>query len=273
MPSELREKSGLHFLQLPAEIRNNIYEHALVSSEPVRGDVKPHRNNLALKILRLNCQIWCEANVMLYARNVIDISHITSCVEFGNLLTGMGAFNVCLLRHIRIPFPRIHHYSRAAFQDDYRCALSGSPFIHFDLSILANLETITFAIESSTLANNEVDTYDLVEVMRPEIIEMNESFRRSPRLREIVMETHPDHVSEEWRQVLEGCGWVIKEVLFPFEDSHSELSSDDSCTDGESSDEGDSADENDLQHARYEDDSDPQHARNDDNDWVPYDAL
>ena len=58
------------FLDLPAEIRNRIYNFSLINGEPIRGNagfLAPE--NDALQLLRTNRQIYREAREIYYAEN------------------------------------------------------------------------------------------------------------------------------------------------------------------------------------------------------------
>jgi len=129
------------FLHLPGEIRNPIYKHLLVSSEPIEicvctGDLRrttpkfprdrrwelddseddndkdclclpPRRGTSVITaILVANRQIHAEANALFYSANhfVVFTSKTSTLSTF---LDRIGRQNAGLIRHLSIPFPHV----------------------------------------------------------------------------------------------------------------------------------------------------------------------
>jgi hypothetical protein len=131
-------------LQLPGEIRNNIYSHLLLSPTPVHiyrwrprnnKDATPHRNNnnnnppsskskrslsTTLLPLLLTCrQTHCEATALFYSHNRFALppsvlQHAPRQTQlnllFRHFLDRIGPRNAALLRHLVIPFPEGYYF-------------------------------------------------------------------------------------------------------------------------------------------------------------------
>ncbi|KAJ5240501.1 uncharacterized protein N7469_002092 [Penicillium citrinum] len=90
------------FLNLPAELRNEIYKYLLVCRDPINPWSKG--NELASNLLSTNTTILHETSSLLYGNNCFDLSSSspTSVPEF---LDTIGLANASNLNCIRIRFP------------------------------------------------------------------------------------------------------------------------------------------------------------------------
>jgi hypothetical protein len=63
--------SNVSFLDLPGEIRNMVYRHALINEEPIR----PHQkySNLALGLIRASSVISREARSIVYREAIAEV--------------------------------------------------------------------------------------------------------------------------------------------------------------------------------------------------------
>lgn len=111
-----------HILRIPGEIRNQIYEHLLLFSHPVRIHRNPQTNkpnkpnpasSLASTLLPLfltSRQFHLEASALFYARNQFTPRRDAPQQAQANLLfrvflDRLGPRNAALLRHLALPFP------------------------------------------------------------------------------------------------------------------------------------------------------------------------
>lgn len=91
------------FLELPTELRLMIYDHLLVSYEPLesRDARNDKRYNLSFAILRVNQFVYHEASVLFYQNNIFNISRPAN--------SNAGNFSANDSNQINPPLPR-HHW-------------------------------------------------------------------------------------------------------------------------------------------------------------------
>ena len=106
------EMPRLSFLTLPPEIRNQIYQFALVSSHPIlvkpsgikdwpgRGNVPIARTGITSAILGTCHQIHAEASAYLYGSNILLFS--CSIWHWTHFISSIARY-VHLVQHIRLP--------------------------------------------------------------------------------------------------------------------------------------------------------------------------
>ncbi|KAL4886857.1 hypothetical protein BJY04DRAFT_176722 [Aspergillus karnatakaensis] len=88
-----------NFLSLPGEIRNTIYNHVLVSEEPLApGGIN---SSIAPKILLANKTIYNEAASLLYSENTIDLAEYAPR-EISSFLCRIGPGNARNIHCIRL---------------------------------------------------------------------------------------------------------------------------------------------------------------------------
>ena len=114
----------INFFSFPTEIRNKIYEEALVLSEPIvlvvtepNGSLKglslPRNSSLcgplrfSLAILFANKRAHREASPLLYSRNCVRLQERAILTSFFDHIEPQ---NARFLRHICIPFPVFDDY-------------------------------------------------------------------------------------------------------------------------------------------------------------------
>jgi hypothetical protein len=114
----------IHFFSFPSEIRNKIYEEALMLSEPIilwarqpyggiYGLALPRNSRecgplrLCPAILLANKRAHREASPLLYSRNCVRLQERAILTSF---LDHIGPQNASFLRHICIPFPAFDDY-------------------------------------------------------------------------------------------------------------------------------------------------------------------
>lgn len=107
------EKMPISFLDLPGEIRNEIYKHCLVRDKPITP-WKGAKYGLSTEILYLNSQLHHEAVYMLYALNSFNLVRRGADVWDHRVMSWflgtIGSKNASLLRSIQINYPRVWCY-------------------------------------------------------------------------------------------------------------------------------------------------------------------
>jgi hypothetical protein len=236
----------INFFNFPAEIRLQIYEELLVSSEPIKFKTTKElslpplilhkRCGLCPAALRANKTVHREANELLYTRNrfefidLIPTERLTptdsTAVEY--FLNQIGRPNASLLRHICIEFPEITDEHDRLHDDDIR--------------------TLELVRENCTgLTILEAPLYDILPLLefyhvdtgRWEIVDaafelINSSFREISSLQEIIVHLHTSKdldddknkkLNDKLLQKMRGCGWTTRIVL-DTEEEESEYDSD-----------------------------------------------
>ena len=205
----------INFFSFPSEIRNKIYEEALVLSEPIvlvvtepNGTLKglslPRNSSLCgplrlcLAILFANNRAHREASPLLYSRNRFRLQNPTL------FLDDIGPQNASFLRHICIAFPAIydyHHLESVTLKEDSIRTLER---IRDNCTNLATLET-SLRFRTIIAMESAID----IDSPRPLAL-VDARFKAISSLKEIIVNVYDEPISCDLREEMRGCGWTIE---------------------------------------------------------------
>ena len=235
----------MNFFNFPAEIRLQIYEELLVSSEPIKFKttmelslppiILHKRCGLCPAALRANKTVHCEAKELLYTRNRFEFIDLipterlrptdSTAVEY--FLNQIGRPNASLLRHICIEFPEITDDHDHLHEDDIRTL----ELVRENCTGLAILETPLYDIFPLEVYHEDTGRWRVADAAL-ELIDS--SFREISSLQEIIVHLHTSKdlddgnnkgFNDELLQKMRGYGWTARIVL-DTEEEESEYDSD-----------------------------------------------
>jgi hypothetical protein len=97
-----------NFLDLPRELRDQIYELALMDQDYTDLGTWYYPRSFIPELLRTNKTVYREATPLLYTHNRFNFITCDS-VFVASFLNRIGRENVKHIRHIRIDFPSMHN--------------------------------------------------------------------------------------------------------------------------------------------------------------------
>jgi len=208
-----------NFFNFPGEIRNKIYEEALMLSEPIilvamqpcsgiYGLALP-RNSLEFGLLRLcpaillaNKRAHREASPLLYSRNRFRLDK-----GFLKLfLDDIGPQNASFLRHICIAFPAFddYHLGSITLKEDSIRTLER---IRDNCTNLATLET---SLGFPTIdAMESIDALDSPRAAATLAL-VDTRFKAISSLKEVIVNIYNKSLSCDLKEKMRSCGWTIK---------------------------------------------------------------
>jgi hypothetical protein len=127
------------FLDLPAELRNEIYKHLFLFREPIIPWKRYNDKKIATNLLLTNKTILHEASSILYSSNCFNLIRWDPRA-ITKLLDDIGVFNASRLRCIRVTVPgfcRLDDDSRACLGEYCLRASETVRSYHTDLKSLA----------------------------------------------------------------------------------------------------------------------------------------
>ncbi|KAJ5352659.1 hypothetical protein N7452_001633 [Penicillium brevicompactum] len=192
------------FLDLPGEIRNEIYKYLLVHD----GTIKPWRGDHALSpnILATNKAILREGRSILYGSNCFDFTLWNRNPSWIEVFFGtIGIINMGYFRSIRIGFPR-PNWGRGPFTI-HEVSLNNIIMIG---GFCGRLESVTITPISIFVLGNYLSgpPYPF-ELYGPVLAQVDSHFRVIPTLKQITVEA-PPCLGMNLRKMMEGFGWVIR---------------------------------------------------------------
>ncbi|MCJ1402140.1 hypothetical protein MMC11_005359 [Xylographa trunciseda] len=212
-----------NFLNLPSEIRNNIYEQLLVLQEPVVCLNSPwlgysYIRALTPGLLLANKTVHHEASSLLYSLNRFDFTNCTS-KHVVSFLEQIGRNNANYIRHICVDFPEFH------FLDLHDVTLTDD-----SVGILAKFQsdcnklgTLTTSLQSTNTMELKLDALDHPKIVAKAMALVNARFRAISTLQEIIVEVCEDGPNDYIRREMKGHGWTIR-VIEDVEESGSDRS-------------------------------------------------
>ncbi|KAL3459186.1 hypothetical protein BJX64DRAFT_206698 [Aspergillus heterothallicus] len=192
------------FLDLPGELRNKIYDIALVRDEPI--DPRYGCLNLVPTLLATNRTILHESRSFLYGENIFDLtaSHPQLISEF---LDEIGCSNAGHIRRLAINFPTL-----CDFDNNVRLADDSSSLLDTIGSACINMVMIMIPVDSTETLELTLDDLDSPKAAGEALALIDARFRKIQTLQEIVVEAYDEGPSDHNRRIMQGLGWVLKVV-------------------------------------------------------------
>jgi hypothetical protein len=204
-------------LSLPSELRNKIFELALVR----QNSINPWNDwdqfeEFTVGLLRTNRTILREASSIFYTQNHFDFT-MGNPRNIASFLEQIGSNNASYIRHICIEFPtfRSMDLGNVVISEDSRSILAD---IH---RYCTNLGTLTTSLYSTNAAELDLEALDNNHIVDEAIMLVHAAFRALPSTPEIILEVYKDGPSGHTRDLMRSHGWTINET------EHSEEEDDD----------------------------------------------
>ncbi|KFZ17306.1 hypothetical protein V501_01798 [Pseudogymnoascus sp. VKM F-4519 (FW-2642)] len=201
-----------NFLELPSELRNQIYELCLLHKEPLAlWTGFNQRHELSTSLLRTNKTLHHEASSILYAYNRFDFT-IATPERIALFLQTIGRVNAGYIQHVSVDFPIFYHGE-----------LSGVTLLDDSISIFAsiqgscvNLSTLTAFMGSALTMEFELDEQGNPETI-PRVLKLVDTLFRatSPLLKTIIVGVY-NNCPRNFITEMESCGWIIKATNIQF---------------------------------------------------------
>jgi hypothetical protein len=197
---------SVHFLTLPIELRNRVYELCLVHQEPfdpwIEDSDEPQE--LTLGLLRVNKRVYHEASHVFYAYNGFNFSMGTS-QDIASFLVQIGRNNAESIRHISVDFPQFVNLEAGDVTLD-----DNSTGILINIqSSCPNLSTLTTSRYSSNAVELRLDALDHFETVAEALLLVDSRLRSISSLQKIIVEVYEDGPSDGIRKEMQSHGWTI----------------------------------------------------------------
>lgn len=199
-----------NFLNLPAELRNEIYLYLLVRREPIdpwNGD-----NGLLPNLLSTNTKILYEARSLLYGDNCFDFSGWRSEL-IPQFLDDIGFVNASHIRCIRIDFPELR-----GLNDKASLGVNSLDILEKIQCYCTNLNRAIITSESTDAMEYRLDSYDSPNICAKAFALVDAHFREMRSLQDIVVEVYEEGPSLDIRKKMKSHGWILNVVEEPVEE-------------------------------------------------------
>jgi hypothetical protein len=196
---------SLNFFSFPSEVRNAIYELVLLNDNPIDPCVNYYRRQkLTPEIFRATKAAHREAISFFYARNCFDF---TSRIPEDIILffNRIGQDNASHIRHIYIDFPTLLYLdgSDVTLEEDSDRILGKIQ------CSCPNLETLKTSLYSTNAMELRLDAQDTPKIFSEAMKLVDNRFRASPSLQEIIVEAYEDGPCDQIRREMKRCGWKL----------------------------------------------------------------
>ncbi|KAM7212527.1 hypothetical protein V8F06_012108 [Rhypophila decipiens] len=197
----------MSFLSLPSELRNIIYELVVLWEEPI-SPWSWYDRQFTPGLLCTNKVIHPEASSLLYSQNHFDFTSCTSGIDKIILFffDEICSTNTGYIRHIIIDFPLIN-------ADDITLDENELGVLENLQSRCANLTTLTTSLYSTALMENRLDSLDNYKLVTEALMMVDDRFRASSSLQEIIVDVYEDGPSDYIRQEMRARGWRICSII------------------------------------------------------------
>ncbi|KAL4781517.1 hypothetical protein BJX76DRAFT_13720 [Aspergillus varians] len=195
-------------LDLPGEIRNQVYAHLLVRTLPVVFFYR--KKGLAPSIIYTNKKIHQEARSILYSCNCFDLTG--GFIATRDFLGAIGRNNAGLIQSVRIFFPGV----KGMLEDDDEEVTSEniqSKMVGFLASHGVRPRRITTTWQSSAGLISQLDSLGGMDSVHKTLALLDARFRSSESTREIVVEVYHDIISKDVERAMESYGWEVRRVV------------------------------------------------------------
>ncbi|KAJ0419175.1 hypothetical protein BJY00DRAFT_286418 [Aspergillus carlsbadensis] len=198
-------------LDLPGEIRNQVYTHLLVRTSPVYLYSK---KGLAPSILYTNKTIHQEVRSILYSCNCLDLT--SGFIATRDFLRAIGRDNAALIQSVRIFFPGVMGMLEDDDEEEEEEVTSGniqSKMVGFLASHGVRPRRIMTTWQSSTGLIRQLDSLGDMDSVHETLVPLNARFRSSELTREIVVEVYHDIISKDVERAMQSYGWEVRRVV------------------------------------------------------------
>lgn len=203
--TESHSEDMANFLDLPSELRNQVYELCLLHKEPIDPwkDYNPQQE-LTPGLLRANKTIHHEASSFFYAKNCFNFTMGTH-ENVALFLGTIGRKNAGCIQHIYVHFPNLRDLELGKVTLD-----EGSISIFANIqSSCANLSTLITSLDSTNATALELDALDFPKIVTEALTLVNTCFRAILSLQDIIVEVYENSPSEHMKREMESHGWTV----------------------------------------------------------------
>ncbi|KGO75087.1 hypothetical protein PITC_058390 [Penicillium italicum] len=191
------------FLNLPAELRNEIYKYLVVCRDPINPWSKGYK--LASHILSTNTTILHETSPLLYGNNCFDLSS-SSPIRIPEFLDTIGLVNASNLHCIRIRFPEFRGVGEeVSLEEESLRTLTKIQEYCTDLKRITGTGPSTYwmgiqlSVERPPVCDRALDLADA-------------NFRAITSLQDIVMEVYDEGLNYPIIGKMKSYGWTLRTV-------------------------------------------------------------
>ncbi|KAH6847959.1 hypothetical protein B0I37DRAFT_154755 [Chaetomium sp. MPI-CAGE-AT-0009] len=209
-------RTPIGFLDLPSELRNMIYDLALVREDPIKPWPHSHGQECwkdpskpwshfrvqecwTPGLLRANQPIHREASSILYGRNCFNFTNAVTLEapdQLVSFLKNIGPNNAGYIQHVLIDFPVIYRMEEA-------------------IDILANIGTscVNLSALTTSLSTTNIFEHALVGLSNDVAVEVlkriDAAFKKFQSLQKITLQAYDDPPGDGFRTVMKGFGWTF----------------------------------------------------------------
>ena len=195
------------FLTLPRELRDKIYELCLLREEPVDPwNYSDSLEELSLGLIVANRAINSEAGPVLYG-NHFDFT-TEDPAKVPAFLERIGRNNAAYVRHVIIQFPYLQNLRPGSVS-----------IMENDSLILASIQESCTGLRTLTMSRHSVynvelklDVLDDPDIVAKALAWLNTRLKAILSLREIIVETYEDGLSDYAKRQVENYGWTVNSI-------------------------------------------------------------
>jgi hypothetical protein len=199
-----------NFLNLPIEIRNEIYKKVLALPQPLHlfqdpgcpvESFIPGKPYRWLALLYTNRQISEEARASLYRFNSFTFQEVENGRVLEDFINSIGHFNAGSLSHLCFDFPATESmHGETSLRES---SLQRLQLLQKECGSLAKLEIFIYSRNSKLLI--EQDSTSVREVLS----EINRQFGYISSLRKIIVRVYSGSPAPSVKEFLQGLGWIV----------------------------------------------------------------
>jgi len=200
-----------NFLDLPSELRNQVYGLCLLHQEPIDPQ-KPifpwigHNPRLKLTpgLFRTNKKVHLEASSFFYAQNCFNFNKATA-EEVALFLGTIGRRNAGYIQHIYLNFP----YLRDLEPGNVTLEDHSFKILAKIQSSCTKLSTLTTSLYSTNDMMLKLEALDYPKIVSEALTLVNTHFRAILSLQNIVVNVYENDLSEYIKKEMESYGWKV----------------------------------------------------------------
>jgi hypothetical protein len=208
-----------NFLNLPWELRDQIYTLVLLHQEPI-GLCGVNSDQFTPGLFRVSKIIYYEATSLFYTKNRFDFTG-RAVEHIRRSFSQIGRYNADYIQHICIGFPAFvvdRESGNVTLENDTDAILTNIQ------SCCANLRTLTISLYGGDAISEldavwlQRDKQENLKVVTEVLKLVNSRLRAISSLQEIIVETDEDGPNFHIQRRMESHGWKINVVEFEEED-------------------------------------------------------
>ncbi|KAJ5107833.1 hypothetical protein N7456_004508 [Penicillium angulare] len=193
-----------NFLSLSGELRNEIYENLILSSEPINP--WSGKKELVTNILLANRQVLDEARSLLYGKNCFELV-VWKPDLVPSFLDAIGSVNASYIRFIRIEFPAFYD-----LKDEVSLEKTSVDILEKIQKHCTNLRSITIGALTTYLVEIRLDQVDNPAIYGKALALIATRLNAIKSLQKVVVEVYEEAPSLDIRKEMESHGWQLKVV-------------------------------------------------------------